>query len=208
MSDRLLWLFLSGLLSAGVSAVWNHLSKRSLQREDAETKIALAKLDNLFHQSERRAQAETDRSVFVTRAQFETEFEAMKEVFSLLSQVRIMLCDLWPTSTYEPQNEPEESKKARLFRRLNGMMEAHNAVRTAIEAKRPFFPEELYVTVTECLDAAQMEAYGIRRTDPNTIYNTWFLELTPTRAKFSKGYSRAGDIIRERISTLAILPRL
>jgi hypothetical protein len=64
---------------------------RSLQRSDKETKFALAKLENLFAQSERRAQAETDRSVFVTRAQFETEFEAMKEVFGLLSQVRFAL---------------------------------------------------------------------------------------------------------------------
>jgi hypothetical protein len=206
MNDHLLWLLASGLLSVAVSALWNHLSKRSLQRDDAETKFALAKLENLFAQSERRAQAETDRSVFVTRAQFETEFEAMKEVFGLLSQVRFALYGLWPTSTFDPKNEPEESKKARLFRRLQGLMEAHDAVRTAIEAKRPFFPEELYDTITECLDTAQSEANDIRRTDDEARYNTWFRELTPIRAKFSKAYSRAANIIRQRISTLAILP--
>jgi hypothetical protein len=85
MNDHLLWLLASGLLSAAVSALWNFLSQGSLQRDDAETKFALAKLENLFAQSERRAQAETDRSVLVTRAQFETEFEAMKEVFGSLS---------------------------------------------------------------------------------------------------------------------------
>src|ERR1700722_9948898 len=153
MNDHLLWLLLSGLVSAAISALWNHLSKRSLQRDEADTRVALAKLENQFQQAERRAQAETDRSVFVTRAQFETEFAAMKEVFSLLSQVHFAIHNLWPTSTYEPQGE-EESKKARLFRRIEGMLVGNDAVRTAIEAKRLFFPEELYVTVTECIDAA------------------------------------------------------
>jgi hypothetical protein len=206
MNDHLLWLLVSGLLSAAVSALWNFVSQRSLQRSDTETKFALAKLENLFAQSERRAQAETDRSVLVTRAQFETEFEAMKEVFGLLSKVRIALYALWPTSTYDPQNEPEETKKTRLFRRLRGLMEAHDATRTAIEAKRPFFPEELYDAVTECLDTAQIEAYDIRRTDDEARYNTWFRELTPIREKFGKAYSRTANIIRDRISTLAILP--
>jgi hypothetical protein len=181
-----------------VSPFWNFVSRRSLQRTDTETKFALAKLENIFAQSERRAQAETDRSVLVTRAQFETEFEAMKEVFGLLSQVRILLYDLWPTSTYDPKNEPKESKKARLFRRLQGLMEAHDATRTAIEAKRPFFPEELYDAVTECLDTAQIEAYDIKRTDDEARYNTWFRELTPIRAKFGKAYSCSADIIRDR----------
>jgi hypothetical protein len=208
MNEHLLWLLASGLLSAAVSALWNHLSKRSLQRDDAATKVAFAKPENLFAQSERRAQAETDRSVLVTRAQFETEFEAMKEVFGLLSQVRFALYGLWPTSTYEPRGEEEESKFARLSRRLHGLMEAHDAVRTAIEAKRPFFPEDLYDTVTECLDAAQVEANGIRTADRETLYNTWFLELTPIRAKFGKGYSRAANIIRDRIIHAGHSPRV
>jgi hypothetical protein len=121
--------------------------------------------------------------------------------------LNLRLHDLWPTSTYEPQNEPEDSKKARLFRRLQGLMEAHDATRTAIEAKRPFFAEDLYDSVTECLDTAQIEAHDIRRTDPNNFYDTWFREVTSIRAKFSKGYSRAANIIRDRISKLAILPR-
>jgi hypothetical protein len=182
MNDHLSWFLLTGLLSTGASALFTYLSTRSL----------------------RRAEAEIDRSVLATRAQFETEFAAMKEVFSLLSQVHFAIHNLWPTSTHESRDE-EESRKARLFRRIEAMLLSNDAVRTAIEAKRPFFPEELYVTVTECVDAAQMEAHGIRRADDKTRYDTWFSKVSPTRAKFSEGYSRAADIIRARIATLAII---
>ena len=206
MNDHLLWLLLSGLLSAAVSALWNFVSKRSLQRDKAETKIALATLENQFQKAERRAQAEIDRSVFVTRAQFEAEFESMKEVFSLLSQVYFAIQDLWPTTPYESRGE-EESKRTRMFQRIEGMMRSHNELRTALEAKRPFYPEDLYETVTECLDAAQMEAYGIRRVDPATVYDKYFREPSPTRTRFLEGYSGAANIIRDRIATLAILPR-
>jgi hypothetical protein len=201
-SKTLVTSLLSGSAAGAiVSAVWGHISKLLLQRREerskekiaafeAESKERLSKIEADLQLWQNVVQAGIDRSVLVTRAQFETEFEAMKEVFGLLSKVRFALYGLWPTSTYEPKGEEEESKMARLSRRLQGLMEAHDAVRTAIEAKRPFYPEDLYDTVTECLDAAQMEAHDIRRAwSSDTLYNTFFLELTPTRAKFSKGLS-------------------
>jgi hypothetical protein len=70
-SEQAVWLFLTGLLSTVISGCWNHLSKRTLQRDDAETKEKLTKLQNQFDQAEQRAQAENERSLIVTRAHFE-----------------------------------------------------------------------------------------------------------------------------------------
>jgi hypothetical protein len=220
ISEALRTSLLSGGTAGGiVAAIWGLVSKLLLQRREekskeklaafeAESKERLSKVESDLRIWQNVVQARIDRSVFVTRAQFETEFEAMKEVFILLSQVHFAIHGLWPTSTFDSKNEPEESKMARLSGRLQDMILAHDAVRTAIEAKRPFFPDELYVTVTECLNAARMEAYGIRRAwGSDTLYNTFFLELSPDRTKFSNGYSRAANIIRDRIATLAILPR-
>jgi DNA replication initiation complex subunit (GINS family) len=101
-----------GTTGAVVSAIWNlslklwlqgreERSKEKLAGIDAEFKAELARLDATFKHSQSRAQAAIDRSVFVTRAHFETEFEAMKQVFSHLSQLQIGLNGLRPMVSVE-----------------------------------------------------------------------------------------------------------
>jgi hypothetical protein len=217
MNDRLLWLFLSGLVSAAISALWNYLSKRSLQRDEAETKVALAKLQNQFAQAERRAQAEAeqlerreqaaiDRSVFVTRAHFETEFEAMKQVFSHLSQLQIGLNGLRPILAVESPNESQEEKIARLFERLRNVFASYNNLLVESEARSPFYPAELYAAVEECERAASLEINAIRTSGENMFEPDWYEQGERNRGRFLKSYHKAAGIIRDRISRLAILP--
>ena len=162
MNSNLVWLLLSGLVSAAISALWNHLSKRSLQRDEAETKVALAKLEDKFERSQRLGQAAIDRSVFVTRAHFETEFEAMKQVFTHLSQLQIGLNGLRPILAVESPDESETQKVARLFARLEQVFSSYNSLLAESEAKAPFYPAELYSAVEECERAASMEINSVR----------------------------------------------
>ncbi len=206
MNSNLVWLLLSGLVSAAISALWNHLSKRSLQRDEAETKVALAKLEDKFERSQRLGQAAIDRSVFVTRAHFETEFEAMKQVFTHLSQLQIGLNGLRPILAVESPDESETQKVARLFARLEQVFSSYNSLLAESEAKAPFYPAELYSAVEECERAASMEINSVRTSGEDMFGPTWYEEGERNLGRFSKGYRKAADTIRERISRLAILP--
>jgi hypothetical protein len=201
----------AGILSGGtagavISAIWNHLSKRSLQRQEAGFAAKLAALEHDFQRSQRQAQAEIDRWVFVTRAHFETEFEAVKEIFSGLSEVKLAINGVRPMTSLEPANETEEEKRKRLFERLETLSAAYNKLLVDSEARAPFYTAELYEAVGESLQAAGMEINSIMSGGNDTFGVGWYLQGTQNRDKFSKGYRKAVECIRDRISKLAILP--
>jgi len=201
----------AGILSGGatgavISAIWNHFSKRSLQRQEAGFTAKLTTLEHDFQRSQGKAQAEIDRWVFVTRAHFETEFEAMKEVFSCLSEVKLAINGVRPMVSLEPVNETEEEKLKRLFERLETLSVAYNKLLVNSEARAPFYTAELYEAVGESLLAAGIEINSINSGGNDTFEIEWFLQGTQNRDKFSKGYSKAVESIRDRIAKLAILP--
>jgi hypothetical protein len=206
-----------GTTGAVVSAIWNlsiklwlqgreERSKEKLAGIDAEFKAELARLEAAFKDTQSRAQAAIDRSVFVTRAHFETEFEAMKQVFSHLSQLQIGLNGLRPMVSVETPGESDREKVARLFERLEKVLSTYNDLLVESEAKAPFYPAELYAAIEECERAASMEINSIRTSGEDMFAPTWYEEGERSRGRFSKGYRRAADIIRDRISKLAILP--
>lgn len=153
---------LTGILSSGfagavISAIWNHFSKLSLQRSEASSAEKLAKVEHSLESLQRKAQAEIDRSVFVTRAHFETEFEAMKDIFSSLSEIRLAMNAMRPMFAIEPADETQDEKLKRLSERFKILMIATDKLLNASESKAPFYSEELYDSVNVCWRAAAME---------------------------------------------------
>jgi hypothetical protein len=139
---------LTGILSGGaagaiISAIWNHFSKLSLQRNEASFTAKLTTLEHDFQRSQSQAQAEIDRSVFVTRAHFETEFEAMKDIFSCLSEVRLAMNAIRPMFAVEPAAETEDERLKRLSERFKILMIATDKLLNTSESKAPFYSEEL-----------------------------------------------------------------
>src|ERR1700676_2246492 len=73
-------------LSRWLGDVW---LGRLLEKEKAKYAEAIEKLRAAFAQELERYRAQLDRSIFVTRAHFETEYTAMKEVSKSLAEVKI-----------------------------------------------------------------------------------------------------------------------
>jgi hypothetical protein len=204
-------LTLTGLLSGGtagavVSAIWNHVSKLLLQRREAEVTAKLATLEHEFQNSQKQRQAQIDRSLFVTRAHFETEFESMKDVFACLSEVRLAINAVRPMVSLEPSGEGDEEKLKRLSERLKALMTAHDKLLVTSEARAPFYTEDLYESVETCLRAAVMEINSIREAGKDALRVDGYLKASQNKDKFSGGYFNSVKIIRNRISKLAILP--
>ena len=81
--------------------------------------------------------------MFVTRAHFETEFEAMKDIFSCLSEVRLAMNAIRPMFAVEPAAETEDERLKRLSERFKILMIATDKLLNTSESKAPFYSEEL-----------------------------------------------------------------
>jgi hypothetical protein len=147
-----------GIAGAVVSAVWNFVSGLLLQRDQAASTKELTELKDDLDRAQKRVQAELDRSVFVTRVHFETEFEAMKNVFAFLSQVRLAMISLRPMVRVEPATETEQPRLQRQCERLDDLSVAYNKLLTESEARTPFYVVELYQAIEGCLRAAFLSA--------------------------------------------------
>jgi hypothetical protein len=210
-------LFSGGAAGAIVSAVWGHISKLLLQKREekskeklaaleAESKERLSKIESDLRLWQNVVQARVDRSVFVTKAHFDTEFEAMKNVADCLSKVRLAMNVLRPTLSIEPLVESDQERNQRLSERLGRLSNAFNSLLNESEAKAPFYSEELYIAITACLNVASLEIASIRTSGYQTLTDDWYERGEKNLQRFTKDYSTVTSIIRERISKLAILP--
>jgi hypothetical protein len=75
---------------------------RLLEKEKTKYAKEMEHMKANFSQELERYRPQLDRSIFVTRAHFETEFTAMKEISQQLSQVKISFLKLHPIE-YGPE---------------------------------------------------------------------------------------------------------
>ena len=159
---------------------------------------------NKVQQEQKRLQAEIDKSVFVTRAHFETEFAAMKELFSYLADVQLTMNALRPTIDIKPTKKDEKLAE---LRELYGKFSiAYNQLLKHTEALSPFYPPELYAAVDECLKAASAELMQVKLGGDSTFGQEWYQEGIKNRQEFGHGYEKVSSIIRERVAKLTVLP--
>lgn len=95
-------------LSRWLGAMW-------LEKQKARYNKELEEFKDGFQKEQKRVQAAIDRHVFVTRAQFDTEFNAMKEVFKGLAELMLAINAVRPMLSTSPNGEDKEDKKRRLF---------------------------------------------------------------------------------------------
>ncbi len=180
--------------------MWLEKQKAVYSRELEEFKDGLQK-------EQKRIQAGIDRHVLVTRAQFETEFSAVKDVFKNLYKLLLAMNGLRPTISTSPAGESREKKIERLFERLKVVMSAYDQVVTAYGTMSPFYPEEIYNAVQECLQAANVEILMVQTAgEPDTFKMEWFQEGERNRANFMKAYKNVSALMRKRLETLSVLP--
>jgi hypothetical protein len=130
----------------------------------------------------------------VTRAHFEVELNAMREVHQRLAEVKIAFQALHPTSLRDEQNKEE---KANLAEKLRISTEAYFA---KLAEWGPFLEIPLYDSFERCYYGADEE--WKRLSDPATLDRDGTLNFK----QFFDNYRIACQGIRDRLKKLAILP--
>lgn len=183
-------------------------AKHSRHLEELRTRYAqqLEFFRDALDRSKNLLQAEIDRSVFVTRVHFETEFEAYKRLFEALSEVKLTMAVMRPMLSVEPANEAEQDRRRRLFERLTALKEAYSKAVTVVENQSPFYPAEIYSKIGECLRLANLEIVDVSTGGNETFGLAWYKQGSERWESFLGVYNVVSDMIRSRIASLAILP--
>jgi hypothetical protein len=180
--------------SAAVSGLARWLGDRwlgkLLEKEKAEYAGELERIKKEFAQELEHYRARLDRSTFVTRAHFETEFTAMKDVSQSLSGVKLLLLDLYPIEV-----RPVNPKRDDLIAELES---ANQKFREKLEEWAVFLEPKLYVEFDHCYAAA----HALCREEKS-------FEGKPkegSKKYFWDAYQNACQMVRDRIQCLAVLP--
>jgi anion-transporting ArsA/GET3 family ATPase len=174
--------------------------KAKYAQELEERKDALARSKSVL-------QADIDRSVLVSRTHFETEFEAYKQAFKALAEVRLCMGSVRPMNEITPANESEEERKKRLAERLKELADAYNVAVAVVENQNPFYPNEVYPALQECLAAAPLEIANVRTAGFQTFTPQWYTQGENRMGEFNIAYFKVCEMVRNRISTLQVIPK-
>jgi hypothetical protein len=183
---------LSGI--GGAAVLFALFGKAMIGRLEAKWNTELETFKDSLNAQQKRLQAQLDSSLFVTRAHFEVELNAMREVHQRLAEVKIAFQNLHPTSQ---RDEKHDEAKANLVKKLRTSTEAYSAKLAEWGA---FLETSLY-------DSFERSYYGAdeewkRLSDPSTLER----DGTLNSKQFFDNYRAACQGIRDRLKKLAILP--
>jgi hypothetical protein len=166
-----------------------------LEHTKAKWNRELEAFKDKLNAEQRRYQAQLDRSIFVSRAHFDTEFQAIKEVHQCLSEVKIPFRNLNPLNS---ATVPFGQESADLVMRLQG---ANNRFLAKLEEWGVFLEPTQYDELKRCYDAAEhfAEIFPRRGPEMERDYST-------TSQHFWDSYRAACQSARDRIAKLAVLP--
>jgi hypothetical protein len=178
----------------GGTALFKILSKAAFGRLEAKWNKDLEAFKDGLNAQQKRLQTQLDNSLFVTRAHFEVELNAMKEVHQRLAEVKIAFLALHPTSL---RDEKDEQEKANQVEKLRSTTEAYFSKLAEWGA---FLETSLY-------DSFERSYYGAdeewrRLSAPGTLDPDGALNSK----QFFENYRLACQGIRDRLKKLAILP--
>ena len=169
MYDFSLPTVLASLVGSGVTAglvvkaLSGPLGERWLAGQKAKLDREFEAYRDALEQRRKRVEAELGHRTHVTKTQFDTEFNAMKDIFSALGKLRLSFNGIRPFLDWTPQDEGE--RLALISDRLNHFTERFNSLVDTVESVYPFIPEEIYSELEICMRSAHLEIPHIQQTE-------------------------------------------
>jgi len=177
-------------LSHWLGEVW---LGRILEKEKAKYAKEIESLKAGFAQELEHYRAQLDRSIFVTRAHFETEFTAMKEVSQCLSEVKVAFLKLHPVQAGTTMSDAERTQS------IDSLQKATDKYHEKLEEWAVFLEPALYDEFDRCYGAAEAEWKRLKANHSEP-------DRAGTVTYFWKAYGQASQMVRDRIKSLAVMP--
>ncbi len=194
----------SGLLSIGVvKGLSGYLGDRWLARYKSELDKEFEAYRDTLGQKRKRIEAQLGHRTYVSKTQFDTEFNAIKDCFSALGRLRLSFNGLRPFMDWVPQDEQEKAKL--MVSRLNHFKERFNPFVDTSESVYPFVPEDIYEQFEICSKIAFLEIKHIEEDISKALTPTGYMEGEKQREKFNAAYFTSAKLARERFRQLSVV---
>jgi hypothetical protein len=196
----------SALASSGaVAGVASVIKDRWMEKVRADYATDLENFKSTLTTEQKRLQARIDRSIFVSRAQFDTEFSAMKDIFRFLTETRHSMEPIRPMIGYANPSRSERERLEELHSQISDLVMRFNALSSQMEALSPFYPKELYEKLVACRKIVAREVHQLRTAGESTYGPQWYIDGSTNQEAFQSAYYQAAVVIRERLDRLSIV---
>ncbi|MGA8539665.1 MAG: hypothetical protein WB566_09200, partial [Terriglobales bacterium] len=157
--------FIGSLVGSGATA-WlvvkglsNHLADRWLARYKGELDKEFEKYRDALEQRRKRVDADLGQRTYVSKAQFDIEFNAIKDIFAALGKLRLSFNGLRPFLDWIPPDE--EAKLQVISVRLSHFRPLLDTLITTVESAFPFVPDNIYEQLEVCMRMGLIEVRHI-----------------------------------------------
>lgn len=194
-AGALLW-----ALSSFLAKVW---AARILEADRAKYAVELERLKAEIEAKNKEFQGRVDKTIRVHRVQFETEFNALKDVWATLCRLRGVFGLLRPIMSTAPFDETPDQKLAKLTERLKAVGVAFNEARTAADSLSPFYDATIYAAIEALLQTAHHELIDVQVSEPFKGVEWWKTAQQNQEQLFAQADTVAA-LIRGRLAHLAV----
>jgi hypothetical protein len=199
--------FLSSIAGGGATAwlvvegLGTHLRDRWLARYKSELEKELEKYRDALEQRRGKIEADLGQRTYVSKAQFDTEFNAIKEIFAALGKLRLSFNALRPFVDWIPPDEDARLKV--VSARLSHFVPLLNAFVTAVESAFPFVPDNIYKQLQICMTAGLTEMKHIEHAGAEALSPNGYSDGLKQSERFTTAYFTAAELVRERLKQLS-----
>jgi|HubBroStandDraft_1064217.scaffolds.fasta_scaffold408111_1 hypothetical protein len=207
MGDFSLTTFLASLVGSGataflvVKALSGHLADRWLTKYKSDLDKELESYRDSLEQERKHIEAELGHRSYVTKTQFDTEFNAVKDIFAALGKLRLSFNGLRPFVDWTPTDQ--QKKLELITARLNHFRERFNLLVDNAQSVYPFVPEHIYEQLEICMRAAQMEIRQIEQAGSDALSPKGYDAGEKNQSTFSAAYFKAAKLVREHFKQLS-----
>jgi hypothetical protein len=187
------WLMVKGLSS--------HLGERWLARYKNDLDKEFEKYRGALEQQRKRIEADLGHRTHVSKAQFDTEFSSIKDIFAALGKLRLSFNGLRPFVDWIP---PDDEGKLQLISvRLSHFKPRLDAFITAVESAYPFVPDSIYEQLEVCMRMGLIELHHIEEAGAKALSPSGYDDGEKQHEQFTKAYFAAARLVRERLKQLS-----
>lgn len=158
--------------------------------------------DWFLQRSRTKGQTLADKEIHVTKAYFDTEFSAIKDVFTCISDTRLALNAMRPETGYPSGQDNKDLAVANLAE----LKKTYNNLLTTTEHQSAFYPIDLYEAAKKCQRAAFVEIEELEHPAYSAFSAKWYEQGRVNQQEYRTHYEEVRKLIQKRLSQLTILP--
>jgi hypothetical protein len=179
------------------------LGRYLLQRYQADHETRIVRLKTELEADIRTLQAALDRTIFVHRAQFDTEFAALRDIWGKVATVRATMALIRPELDLVPANETPEAREMRELERFRVFIVDLDALVKAVDTQSPFVPREIYQKLEQAIQVAGTESDEVQL-ERHERERDWLRRGREHYQQFCEHAGEVSDLIRARLERLTV----